>query len=153
MAFPVTSIIDTFTGTDNTTPPSADWTNNYNTLKILSNQCAGGTVSDFNCASRAIVITSDNCETYCEISTLPSNNEKIITTIFSSTTGSGYLLEYTKLSGTDTVKVFKLTEGWYGTQVGQLSIRILLLEIASAGTSTMAPFRCTESHPGVHGHN
>jgi hypothetical protein len=118
MAFPVIAVTDNFTGTDNTSPPSANWSNSYNTLKILSNTCAGSAAADWNIGTRNnLTIGGNKCEIYCTIPTLPADNERVVL-VLANSSQNGYMLEYQKLAGTDTVKLWKYTSGWYGTQIG-----------------------------------
>jgi hypothetical protein len=125
MAFPVTPIIDTFTGTDGTSPPSNNWINNYNGLRILSNRCAG-TANDWNTATRnnGLVLVPGAIEMYADVPVLPDVDGYGINFYFTDISGNGYALEYQWVSaGNDTFKFFKMTgyaeDGQLGSTITQ----------------------------------
>ena len=120
--FPQNGVLDTFTGTNGTSPPDASWTNDYHTLVIQSNAVTGGTASAENLGHWNTVVTNANkAEVYATVTTLAGTNEAdtmwlgLITT---GGSGDGYVLQWTEAAGTDTVGLYKWTSGWIGAQIG-----------------------------------
>jgi hypothetical protein len=122
LPFPVVPITDTFTGTDGTSPPSADWTNSNGALEIRSNTCGGTNAAGWNIGIRNNLsrpITSPNfLEVYTTITTLPANGEYILFGL-SDPSGNGYFLRFLEsTAGNDTFDLWLMASWSYSTQVG-----------------------------------
>jgi hypothetical protein len=128
MSFPpVSGVLDGFNRADEGPPPSASWTSTnaltgFGTgqLVVLSNQCKA-TTSGIGGAYWNLTDFNADCEVYATVSTLGANGQALrlyarLTDIGASTT-DGYVLEFTPLAGTDTWKIFEITNGVL-TQVG-----------------------------------
>lgn len=85
MAFPTTSVIETFTGTNGTSPPNSNWTNLVGGIQIQSNAAAGTTV-EYNVAAWDTSTFGADCEAFVTV------------TAFDATTGVGLGLRVTTLS-------------------------------------------------------
>ena len=112
-SFPANGVFETFTGTDNTTPPNANWTNQLNTIVILSNTAAGGTGSADNFATYSGTYTANSAELYITVGTFSVNYFWLVYTNSGYT--DGYVLQVTY---PNTIGVYKWTTGWIGAQVG-----------------------------------
>jgi hypothetical protein len=102
MPAPTTSVIETFTGADATSPPNASWTrvaNHSFDLRIQTNQCessGGGLALNFwNPAT-----FGPDCEAYVTVNTLPTTDADTIVRLYlrmqtPATTHTGYRLVVT----------------------------------------------------------
>ena len=112
-SFPANGVFETFTGTDNTTPPNANWTNQLNTIQILSNAAAGGTADVDNFASYATSVATNSAEYYVTVTTW---YDAFFWLVY---TNSGYTDGYVlRVAYPNTIGVYKWTTGWIGVQVG-----------------------------------
>ena len=127
-SFPANGVFETFTGTDNTTPPNANWTNQLNTIKILSNTAAGGTADASNFASYATAYTTNSIELYATVTSIGNSGDVLWLVFTNAGYSDGYVIQYTFGSGT--TGVYKWTSGWIGAQIGSN-----LNQVVSAGGS------------------
>lgn len=120
MAFPTTSVLDSFTGTNGTDLPvySANWvsapTGGQN-LEIQGN-AATGTGAPANNINGWTTTFGPASEVYCTISTKPGNNEIVLILArlvqeTSLTTVDGYCLRFQVLTGTDTLTIQRFDNG------------------------------------------
>lgn len=102
-AFPDNGVLETFTGSDNTTPPNSNWTNavlngaSSGTLEIFGNGASGGTSGIDSDAYWNVQTFGPDSECYATITNLGSTNGGIVhvrlANIGASTT-DGYRLEW-----------------------------------------------------------
>lgn len=130
MAFPTTSVLDSFTGTNGTDLPtySANWVvmTNATNLEIQSNAATGTSGAGNNANTWTTTFNAD-CEVYGTVTTKPSDNDVIILLARLVQAGDlatvdGYGLRWLALSGTDTLDIFSVTNGAItsiGAAVGQ----------------------------------
>lgn len=120
MAFPSTSVLDNFTGTDGTDLPvySANWQatpTGGSALEIQANAATGTSAGGNNTNSWATDYGPD-CEVYVTINTKPADGNVILllargqqTT--SLLTADGYALRFVQNAGTDTFVIQRITNG------------------------------------------
>lgn len=120
MAFPSTSVLDNFTGTDGTDLPvySANWQatpTGGSTLEIQAN-AATGTSAGGNNTNSWVTDYGPDCEVYVTINTKPADGNVILllargqqTT--SLLTADGYALRFVQNAGTDTFVIQRITNG------------------------------------------
>ena len=119
--FPASAVVDTFTGTNGTTPPNASWGNVNSTIVIQSNTAAGGTAGSLNNAYWTTTYTANHLEAYVQVTTLPADGQWFaLELIDANTTGNGYEIRVDKVAGAsnDTIKVFKVDAYTPGAQIG-----------------------------------
>jgi hypothetical protein len=91
LAFPTTSVIENFTGSNGTAPPNANWTALYNNIQIQSNQGTGTGTS--NIAAWDTSTFGPDCEAYVTITTINGSYYLYVRgTTLSVATVDGYLL-------------------------------------------------------------
>ena len=124
MAFPTTSVIETFTGADTTTPPNSNWTNFWGSsaganlgIRITSNRAAANNTSFYCTAYWDTETFGPNCEAFCTITTVPINGDIIGLWIRGQSPGlstdDGYLVGADKSAGTDTFDVYRIDNNTY----------------------------------------
>jgi hypothetical protein len=113
MAFPVNGVIDNFNRA-NEGPPMTGWANITSGLVVSSNVCAPSSTGNRSGYYTTILTTAD-CEVYATIGTAPANNRNM--TLFarlhdiSGSSVDGYGLRLNKVSGTDTLQIFRIDNG------------------------------------------
>jgi len=125
MPFGGTAVLDNFNRANEGPPPSADWTNLLNGLKVVSNQCKGNAAAAHNVSLFETVHGAD-CEAYIEIVTKGGTNDLVDvyargTTLVGAST-DGYMVRLNPQGGTDIVGIYRVTHGvetLLGATVGQ----------------------------------
>ncbi len=113
MAFPVNGVKDNFNRA-NEGPPMTGWANITSGLVVSSNVCAPSSTGSRSGYYNTILTTAD-CEVYATIGTAPANNRNM--TLFarlhdiSGSSVDGYGLRLNKVSGTDTLQIFRIDNG------------------------------------------
>jgi hypothetical protein len=116
MAFPTTSVIETFTGANGTSPPNSNWTNIYNTVAIQSNRAAPVTLDDIGIAGWDTATFGADSEVYMTIPSVPAGNDGscflfLRGTTLSITTVDGYIAGVDRTTATDTLTLEELLNG------------------------------------------
>lgn len=137
MAFPTTGVLDTFTGTDGTTPPNANWTNNVRAiatesgLEINTNQARSDKVgtSDYGDAWWNATQFGPDQEVYATLSgwnNADANSELALWLRLQSpgVNGAvdGYFAKVLLVAGTDTVGIWRVDNSAFtalGTTINQ----------------------------------
>lgn len=120
MAFPSTSVLDNFTGTNGTDLPvySSNWqtapTGGVN-LEIQSNAATGTAAASNNTNSWATSYGPD-CEVYVTITTKPADGNILLLLArgvqeTSLATADGYCLRFAPVAGTDTITIQRIDNG------------------------------------------
>ena len=173
MAFPVSSVIETFTGADNTQPPNSSWTNDWDGggggFKITTNRAVG--VGGYNTAWYSAVSYAAGCEAYITVAVLPASNSHAVGVLQRGKdlaggvggVADGYIVFYRRQAGTDTVEVFRIDNNAYtllGASLSQeftagdsLGVEIIESTItvyykAGAGAWTSLGTRSDSTYPG-----
>lgn len=126
MAFPSTPILDTVTG-----GLSPAWTNDPYGLGSSgityagSNQATGQPGTAYGESYWSAASYGPDCEAYVSIPTMPATDDEIALglRIQNAGTGSatGYYVEFNRLTGTDSVVVYRVTSGGVFTSIGSVS--------------------------------
>jgi hypothetical protein len=120
MAFPTTSVLDNFTGTNGTDLPvySANWqaTPTGGSALEIQDNAATGTSAGGNNSNSWVTDYGPDCEVYVTINTKPADGNVILlfarglqTT--SLLTVDGYVLRFVQNAGTDTFVIQRITNG------------------------------------------
>lgn len=152
MAFPTTSILETFTGSNGTSPPNANWQNVINGIQIQGNQGKGTTNNASNLAMWKTSTFGPDCEVFATMAAatgFDSNNALVLyarlTTLVSSTF-DGYAVAYLELSSDNIICAYRIDNGAY-TQLGTNFIQTLSsgdalgLEIVGSGAGNIRVYR------------
>lgn len=115
MPFPTTPILDSFTRADEGPPPSASWSNTFNGLKVVSNECAGNAVGQ-NISFWNASTPGGGCEAYATIRAKPANTNGMGICARLKDTGAigtldGYLITALTAVVADTIRIDRLDNG------------------------------------------
>lgn len=126
-SFPTTDVTETFTGTDGTSPPNANWTNQIGAtacgLQIISN-AASPVTSSTNCTAYYNVTTYTNVDAYVTWMSGGSPIIEVWCRIQSPGSGAvdGYKVQHN--TGADTLKLFRVDNNT-DTQLGTTDTIVL----------------------------
>jgi hypothetical protein len=89
------TILDNFNRANEGPPPSANWTNDGNGLKVLSNECAPN-ADAFNAGYWNAATFGPDCEGFVTITTLPTGNGYVLVEVkYNPATFVGCAVDYT----------------------------------------------------------
>jgi hypothetical protein len=135
MAFPTTSVLENFTGTDGTTPPNSNWTNKIldftalSGIKIDVNQAAKNTTAYGNDAYYNVSTYGPDSEAYVTVPNIPAvNAEQIVLFARLNSIGSGTTTGYALIVGHDGTafrlwRLYKIAAGGFNLQIGSNTLQ------------------------------
>ncbi len=114
MAFPTTSVLDSFDRANEGPPPSSSWTADTgfgsNGLRVVSNVCGATSLSD-SFAYWNVSSPGPDCEVFVTVSTKPANGNYCalyLRSVFAGAGSDGYELQLNVATGTDTTQHYRV---------------------------------------------
>lgn len=115
MAFPTTSVLDDFNRSNTGPPPSSDWTDVVNGLKVVSNACVGTTTDASNISYWNASAFGVDQEIHCKLASNLSGGAVDLYSRLNPATGDGY--DVNIASYENKIYILRLDE-WAVTQLG-----------------------------------
>jgi hypothetical protein len=120
MAFPATSILDDFNRANEGPPPSSNWTDISNGLKVVSNVCVGNVASAYN-VSRWNTSFGPDTEVYAKLNNISAYIQLFLRMASDFSTGYSLFVETTTI-----IRVRRYTGG-SPTQIGSVTLATALV--------------------------
>ena len=144
MAFPTTAVLDAFTGGISGNWTADPWGLGSSGIVYSSNQATGQAGTAYGESYWSAANYGPDCEAYVSIPTMPATDDEVALGLriqnAGTGTATGYYVEFTRLAGTDTVFVYRVTSGGVFTTIGSVSQEFgagdrLGAEVTGAGTT------------------
>ena len=119
MAFPTTGILDNFNRGDEGPPPSSNWTDILNGLKVVGNEVKGNSTNQYNWSCWNVGTFGPDCEAYITMSDNMTNGGRgtcLRCTTLDSGTIDGYLSGW-YAANDEELRIYRIDNGGF-TQLG-----------------------------------